>query len=116
MEQALLHLLEGCRAVKFRAREAGEDTTPHASSDVSAVFTSRLQSLLKTMLGAALSANKPSGSAQTRSRKSDGGGRNEISGSLPKVSDVETLKRMYKAVLKLTEFDDINVLYDMWFS
>lgn len=116
MEQALLHLLEGCRAVKFRVREDGEDTTPRASSDVSAVFTSQLQRLLKTILGAALSASKPSGSAQTRSRKSDNGGRNEISGSTPKVSDVETLKRMYRAVLKLTGYDDINVLYDMWYS
>ncbi|XP_024397701.1 uncharacterized protein [Physcomitrium patens] len=116
MEQALLHLLEGCRAVKFRVREDGEDTTPRVSSDVSAVFTSQLQRLLKTILGAALSASKPSGSAQTRSRKSDNGGRNEISGSTPKVSDVETLKRMYRAVLKLTGYDDINVLYDMWYS
>jgi hypothetical protein len=87
------------------------------SPDISTSFTLQLQRLLKTMLGAALSASKPSGSAQSRSRKScDNGGPNEINGSPSKANDVDALKKMYGAALKLTTGDDLGFLYGMWYS
>lgn len=86
------------------------------SPEILAAFTLQLQRLLKTMLGAALSASKPS--AQSRSRKSgDNGGRNETNGGSPSnANDVDTLKRMYGSALKLTEGNDLGVLYSMWYS
>lgn len=114
-EQALLHLLEGCRAVKFRNEDG---STGRVSPAISSAFTLQLQSLLKTMLGAALWASKSSsggGSAPSRSRKS--GDRNEVNGSSPsKAHDVGTLKKMYGSALKLAEGKDLGILYNMWHS
>ena len=103
--------------MKFRGTEDEDGSTCCVSPDISTSFILQLQKILKSMLGAALSASKPSGSAQSRSRESGGdGGRNEVNGSPSKVNVVDALKKMYCSALKLTDGDDLGVLYGMWYS
>lgn len=113
-EQALVHLLEGCRAVKFN----GGSTV---SADILAAFTLQLQRLLKTMLGAALSASKPSSSSSGPTSSSRSRHRNEMNSSSSssnssKANDVALLKQMYGCALKLGGDNDFSVLYSMWHS
>lgn len=104
-----MHLLEGCRSVKFKPEDGS--STCRVSPDISSAFTLQLQKLLKTMLGAALSVSRPSGSGQSRSR-------HELNGSSgqSKANDVETLKKMYGFALKLTGGSDLGALHSMWYS
>ena len=83
------------------------------SPDISTSFILQLQKILKSMLGAALSTSKPSGSTQSRSRENGGdGGQNEVNGSPSKVNVVDALKKMYCSALKLTNGDDPSPHYN----
>lgn len=117
LEQALSHLLEGCRVVRFNDQQDFQSTSSQASFEIATSFLLQMQRLLKSMLGSAISAAKPSGGAQTRIRKSsEKSNRSDLHLSSSRASDVEKLKEMYRVALNLTVKDDLRALCGMWNS
>lgn len=114
-EQALSHLLEGYRAMSKNNEHDSKQRLCPPSPNIITKFTLQLQKLLKTMLGAAISATKPNGGVQTKSRKSgDCGTRTEVHIVPSKVSDIEKLKVMYRIALAPQQEPDLGALYNIW--
>lgn len=83
-------------------------------------FSQQLQSLLKTMLAAANSASKHSGSAsfvQSRSiRSTKRNSRGEVQSMGSRVTDMGKLRELYRISLKSAVVPDLCSMYDIWAS
>ncbi|KAL5226627.1 hypothetical protein ABZP36_014892 [Zizania latifolia] len=103
LEAALVHLLEGRHVV-----EPNEEHSRDVNLDIKPKFWSQLQSLLKSMLAAALplpggSTGRPAASVGQANTSHNRG-------------DTVKLKEMYRLALKSTSLGQLHALHKLWVS
>ncbi|KAG8081535.1 hypothetical protein GUJ93_ZPchr0178g7182 [Zizania palustris] len=101
LEAALVHLLEGRHVV-----EPNEERSSDVNLDIKPKFWSQLQSLLKSMLAAALPGGSTARPAASVGQPNTG----HIRG------DTVKLKEMYRLALKSTSLGQLHALHKLWVS